>query len=84
MAFFVIAVSFLSDFLDGKIARKFNMVTDWGKMLDPIAVSYQEDSQVAKEDSDEENGLFGEGVSFVKKCQHFVIEKVNPYLRFLF
>ena len=36
-AFFVLALSYLTDFLDGKIARKFHMVTDWGKMLDPIA-----------------------------------------------
>lgn len=36
-AFVVLAVSFLTDLLDGKIARKFNMVTDFGKMLDPIA-----------------------------------------------
>ena len=36
-AFTVLALSVLSDFLDGKIARRFNMVTDFGKMLDPIA-----------------------------------------------
>ena len=33
----IMAVSFLSDFLDGKIARRFDMVTDFGKILDPIA-----------------------------------------------
>ena len=33
----VIVVSGLTDFFDGKVARKFNMVTDWGKVLDPIA-----------------------------------------------
>ena len=33
----VIVVSGLTDFFDGKIARKFGMVTDIGKMLDPIA-----------------------------------------------
>lgn len=33
----VIAVSGLSDMLDGKIARRFNQVSTLGKMLDPIA-----------------------------------------------
>lgn len=33
----IIVVSGLTDLLDGKIARRFHMVTDWGKMLDPIA-----------------------------------------------
>lgn len=32
-----IVLSGITDFFDGKIARRFNMVTDWGKMLDPIA-----------------------------------------------
>ena len=26
-----------TDFLDGLIARKFNMITDWGKIIDPVA-----------------------------------------------
>ncbi len=33
----VIAVSGLTDMLDGKIARHFNMITDWGKLIDPVA-----------------------------------------------
>lgn len=33
----IIIVSGLTDLFDGKIARRFHMVTDWGKMLDPIA-----------------------------------------------
>lgn len=37
IAAFVMFLSFLSDFLDGKIARHFDMVTEFGKMLDPIA-----------------------------------------------
>lgn len=36
-ALLVLAVSGLSDFFDGKIARKFNQVSNLGKMLDPIA-----------------------------------------------
>lgn len=34
---FVIFISGLSDAVDGKIARKFNQVSNLGKMLDPIA-----------------------------------------------
>lgn len=33
----LLAISGLTDFLDGKIARKFNQVTELGKVLDPIA-----------------------------------------------
>ncbi|MBE7052506.1 MAG: CDP-alcohol phosphatidyltransferase family protein [Ruminococcaceae bacterium] len=36
-AFSVMAIAFLTDFFDGKIARKFNCVTDLGKTIDPIA-----------------------------------------------
>ena len=33
----LVALSGLTDVLDGKIARKFNMISDLGKILDPIA-----------------------------------------------
>lgn len=36
-AVFVLFLSGLSDFLDGKIARRFNQISDLGKILDPIA-----------------------------------------------
>lgn len=32
-----LAVSGISDFLDGKIARKFNQVSELGKVIDPVA-----------------------------------------------
>lgn len=36
-AVFVLAMSGLSDFFDGKIARRFNQISALGKMLDPVA-----------------------------------------------
>lgn len=36
-ALLVIAVSGLTDFADGQIARRCGMITEWGKIVDPIA-----------------------------------------------
>ena len=36
-AFVVIVVASITDFLDGQIARRFNMQTEFGRILDPIA-----------------------------------------------
>ncbi|MCI5667196.1 MAG: CDP-diacylglycerol--glycerol-3-phosphate 3-phosphatidyltransferase [Oscillospiraceae bacterium] len=36
-AFVVFAVASITDMLDGKIARKYNMITSFGKFLDPLA-----------------------------------------------
>lgn len=33
----IVFVSGLTDFLDGFIARKFNMITEFGKLIDPLA-----------------------------------------------
>ncbi len=37
IAFILLVVSGISDILDGIIARKFDMVSDFGKFLDPLA-----------------------------------------------
>ena len=37
LAAVVLAVSCLTDLIDGKIARKFNMISNVGKVLDPLA-----------------------------------------------
>ena len=37
LAAVILAVSCLTDLVDGKIARKFNMITNLGKLLDPVA-----------------------------------------------
>lgn len=36
-ALIVLAVSGLTDFFDGKIARRFNQISELGKILDPVA-----------------------------------------------
>lgn len=33
----LVALSGLTDIIDGKIARRFNMISDFGKILDPLA-----------------------------------------------
>ena len=36
-AAFVIFISFLTDLVDGRVARNYDMVTEFGKILDPVA-----------------------------------------------
>lgn len=45
-AVIVLAVSGLTDLFDGKIARRFNQVSELGKILDPIAHFIQRPSLV--------------------------------------
>lgn len=37
LAAVVMLFSFFTDLIDGKIARKYNMITEFGKILDPVA-----------------------------------------------
>lgn len=37
IAFTILFISIMTDLFDGKIARHFNMVTEFGKLLDPVA-----------------------------------------------
>ena len=37
MAFIFLTLSGITDILDGFIARKFNFITNFGKLIDPLA-----------------------------------------------
>lgn len=37
VAFIILALSAVTDFLDGFIARRFDMITKWGTVFDPLA-----------------------------------------------
>lgn len=37
LAFILLTLSALTDVLDGRIARKYNLITDFGKLMDPLA-----------------------------------------------
>ena len=37
LAFIILTISGITDILDGVIARRFNLVTDFGKLVDPLA-----------------------------------------------
>lgn len=36
-AFLFFFLANFTDILDGRIARKYNLITDWGKLMDPLA-----------------------------------------------
>lgn len=38
----ILTIAGITDFLDGHIARKYNMITSWGKLADPLADKFMQ------------------------------------------
>ena len=63
---FIFLITALTDMLDGKIARKYNLITDFGKFIDPLADKFMViGSQIAILAHLFMNGEFTEGLVFV-------------------
>ena len=37
LVFLIVLIAIVTDYLDGIIARRFNQITEWGKIFDPLA-----------------------------------------------
>ena len=72
-----------STYQDTELMLVINSKEVSGQLKEKL-LSYQADSEIASLEKSDEDDLFGDGVSTIEKFQHFVIRKVNPYLRFLF
>ena len=46
-AIIVFSISGITDILDGTIARKFNFITDFGKLMDPLADKFTQLSMLS-------------------------------------
>src|SRR5574344_1180437 len=68
------AVASFTDFLDGHIARKYNMVTDFGKMVDAIADKMLVDSTLIILSS---QGMVSPAITVILVVRDIVVDTIK-------
>lgn len=77
IALVIYSIASITDALDGKIARKYNMVTDFGKFLDPIADKLLVTSALLSLVYDVKYGLFYLWATLIILTREFAVSGIR-------